>query len=143
MDRMSFKLLGIGGLAVTIVSAAILALSASPASAELRVCNKNYDDVYVAVGYARSGDWVSEGWYFIKSNECEVVMDKVRNRYYYFYAEEANGNGVWEGEYSFCIQDEVFEISGSEDCKSRGYERSGFFEADTGDDTDYTVNLNE
>jgi uncharacterized membrane protein len=143
MDRMSLRYFAFRGLAATIFAAVTMALLTSPASAELRVCNKNYEDVYVAVGYSASGEWVSEGWWLIESHECETVVDQVKNRYYYFYAEEANGKGTWDGEYSFCTQDEVFEIYGSENCKSRGLERTGFFETDTGDATDYTLNLEE
>ena len=35
----------------------------------------------------------------------------------------------------------MFTIKGIEDCVARGYERSGFFEVDTGEQKSWTVQL--
>jgi uncharacterized membrane protein len=37
----------------------------------------------------------------------------------------------------------MFTIRGIEDCVARGYERSGFFEVDTGEQKSWTVQLTE
>ena len=41
------------------------------------------------------------------------------------------------------FDDKEFTITGIEDCVARGYERSGFFEVDTGDQKSWTVQLTE
>jgi uncharacterized membrane protein len=40
-----------------------------------------------------------------------------------------------------CTRDKVFTIRGIEDCAGRGYQKTGFFEVDTGEETDWTVSL--
>jgi uncharacterized membrane protein len=42
-----------------------------------------------------------------------------------------------------CTRDKMFTIRGIEDCVARGYERSGFFEVDTGEQKSWTVQLTE
>ena len=42
-----------------------------------------------------------------------------------------------------CTRDETFTIFGVEDCLARGYERTGFFEIDTQNRTDWTLQLTE
>jgi uncharacterized membrane protein len=37
----------------------------------------------------------------------------------------------------------MFTIQGIEDCVARGYERTGFFEIDTGEQKNWTVQLTE
>ena len=40
-----------------------------------------------------------------------------------------------------CTRDKEFTIKGIEDCLARGYDRSGFFEIDTGEQRSWTVQL--
>ena len=42
-----------------------------------------------------------------------------------------------------CTRDDTFTIFGVEDCLARGYERTGFFEVDTQNRTDWTLQLTE
>ncbi len=42
-----------------------------------------------------------------------------------------------------CTRDETFTIFGVEDCLARGYERTGFFEVDTQNRSDWTLQLTE
>ena len=51
------------------------------------------------------------------------------------------GGGVWDGSVYMCTRDDAFTIFGVEDCLARGHERTGFFEIDTEDRTDWTVQL--
>ena len=39
--------------------------------------------------------------------------------------------------------DKAFTISGVQDCQTRGYKRSGFFEVDTNEEKDWTVRLTD
>ena len=42
-----------------------------------------------------------------------------------------------------CTQEKTFTIKGIEDCLKRGFERTGFFEIDTGEQRTWTVQLTE
>ena len=42
-----------------------------------------------------------------------------------------------------CSRDKEFTIRGIEDCLARGYDRTGFFEVDTGEQRAWTVQLTE
>ena len=42
-----------------------------------------------------------------------------------------------------CTRDKEFTIRGIEDCLARGYDRTGFFEVDTGEQRVWTVQLTE
>ena len=42
-----------------------------------------------------------------------------------------------------CTRDKEFTIQGIEDCLARGYDRTGFFEVDTGEQRSWTVQLTE
>ena len=40
-----------------------------------------------------------------------------------------------------CTRDKLFTIRGIKDCVTRGYQKTGFFEVDTGEELDWTVSL--
>ncbi len=40
-----------------------------------------------------------------------------------------------------CIRDKIFTIRGLDNCIERSYQKIGFFEVDTGEETDWTVSL--
>jgi hypothetical protein len=42
-----------------------------------------------------------------------------------------------------CTRDKEFTIRGIEDCLARGFDRTGFFEVDTGEQRAWTVQLTE
>ena len=42
-----------------------------------------------------------------------------------------------------CTRDKEFTIRGTEDCLARGYDRTGFFEVDTGEQRSWTVQLTD
>ena len=65
------------------------------------------------------------------------------SRFYYVYAIDYDQGGVWGGKASMCTRDKMFTIQGIEDCVARGFERSGFFEVDTGEQQSWTVQLTE
>ena len=62
-------------------------------------------------------------------------------RYYYIYALDADKGGSWGGKALICTRDKIFTIRGIENCSERGYQKQGFFEVDTGEETDWTVSL--
>ena len=57
---------------------------------------------------------------------------------------EAERGGEWRGKAYMCTRDREFRIEGRENCLVRGYDRTGFFEVDTGKDAkNWTVQLTD
>lgn len=114
------------------------------AKADLRLCNKTESKVGVAIGYKDKTDWITEGWWNLDSNSCEtLVPGALVSRYYYIYAIDYDQSGEWGGRAFMCTREKEFTIRGIEDCVARGFERTGFFEIDTGEQSSWTVQLTE
>ncbi|WP_417309440.1 DUF1036 domain-containing protein [Devosia sp.] len=108
----------------------------------LRVCNETANAVSVALGYKAPRGWQSEGWWVAGPRECQTVYNgRLDARYYYIFAADDIGGGVWDGTNFMCTRDETFTIFGVEDCLARGYERTGFFEVDTQNKSNWTLQL--
>lgn len=139
----------LAGLASTIATGTLwLAIfyfsTSADAWAELRLCNKTESHVGVAIGYREKADWVTEGWWNLPANSCEtIVPGPLVSRYYYIYAVDYDQFGEWGGRAFMCTREKEFTIQGIEDCVARGYERTGFFEIDTGEQASWTVQLTE
>lgn len=140
MKRQNFgrSVLGLGVLA-----ASMLGLAA-PAAADLKLCNTTSSRVGVAIGYKDEKGWVSEGWWNVASQTCEVLLKgTLVARYYYIHALDYDRGGEWGGKAFMCTADKAFTISGVQDCQGRGHKRSGFFEVDTNEEKDWTVRLTD
>ena len=123
---------------------AIFTFNGSPAKADLRLCNKTAAVVGIAIGYKGKGDWVSEGWWNIAAETCQIVVEgPLPARYYYLYGMDYEMGGEWSGTAHMCTTDKEFTIEGIGDCLARGYERTGFVEVDTQDQASWTVQLTE
>lgn len=137
------------GVPVKVAFAAFLAVlffsaSSDDARADLRLCNKTDSQVGIAIGYKDKADWVTEGWWNLASNSCEtLVPGSLVSRYYYIYAVDYDQFGEWGGRAFMCTREKEFTIRGIEDCVARGFERTGFFEIDTGEQSSWTVQLTE
>ncbi len=119
-------------------------LISSPARADFRMCNNTQSLVGVSIGYRTKKGWVTEGWWQIPPNTCEALIEgPLTSRYFYVYAEDADQGGQWRGPIFMCTSDKEFKINGIKDCFSRGYERTGFFEIDTGEQSNWMVRLTE
>lgn len=120
---------------------------AEPESGEgsLRVCNQTANPVSIALGYRAERGWQSEGWWVAGPSECKTVYsgDLEARRYYYLYAADDIGGGSWDGNVYMCTRDETFTIFGVEDCLARGYERTGFFEVDTQNRSNWMLQLTD
>jgi uncharacterized membrane protein len=119
---------------------------ASPEGEEgsLRVCNQTANPVSIALGYRAPNGWQSEGWWVAQPSECKTVYNgKLDARYYYIYAADDIGGGSWDGANYMCTRDETFTIFGVEDCLARGYERTGFFEIDTQNRSNWMLQLTD
>jgi len=113
-----------------------------PAAADLKLCNNTESRVGVALGYNDTRGWVSEGWWNINPNSCKTLLKgDLIARYYYIYAVDYDHAGTWGGKAILCTQDTEFVIRGNTNCAERGYDRQGFFEVDTAEQSDWTVSL--
>ena len=98
----------------------------------------------VAVGYKDADGWTTEGWWNLPSRSCETVLKgNLVARFYYVYAIDYDHGGEWMGQAYMCTRDKEFTIRGIGDCLARGYDRTGFFEVDTGEQRAWTVQLTE
>jgi len=129
---------------VAILCGMVLFASAGPAAADFRLCNNTGSRVGVAVGYKDADGWTTEGWWNLPSRTCETVLKgNLVARYYYVYAVDYDRGGEWMGQAFMCTRDKEFTIRGISDCLARGYDRTGFFEVDTGEQRAWTVQLTE
>ncbi len=114
------------------------------AFADLRLCNMTQSRVGVAMGYKDTQGWISEGWWNLKPNECETMLKgPLAARFYYVFAQDYDRGGEWGGKTFMCTRDKEFTIRGVEDCLARGFERTGFFEIDTGEQKNWTIQLTD
>jgi uncharacterized membrane protein len=131
-------------LAYGMLLAAAFALAAEPAKADFRLCNNTGNRVGIAIGYKENEGWTTEGWWNISARSCETVLrGSLVARFYYIYAVDYDRGGEWSGQAFMCTRDKEFTIRGTDDCLARGYDRTGFFEVDTGEQRSWTVQLTE
>jgi uncharacterized membrane protein len=117
---------------------------ATPAAADFRLCNNTGSRVGIAVGYKDNDGWTTEGWWNLSARSCETLLrGTLVARFYYIYALDYERGGEWSGQAFMCTRDKEFTIRGIDDCLARGYERTGFFEVDTGEQRSWTVQLTE
>jgi uncharacterized membrane protein len=126
-------------------AALVLGFFSTPAFADFHLCNNTGSRVGVAIGYKDSdGAWTTEGWWNLSARSCETLLKgTLVARYYYIYAIDYDRGGEWAGQAHMCTRDKEFTIRGTEDCLARGFDRTGFFEVDTGEQRAWTVQLTE
>ena len=124
--------------------AAAVAMFATPAAADLKLCNSTASRVGVAIGYQDKEGWSTEGWWNIASQTCETLLKgPVPSRFVYVHAVDYDRGGEWAGKNDMCTGEKSFTIRGVQDCTSRGYKSTGFFEVDTGDAKEWTIRLTD
>jgi uncharacterized membrane protein len=120
------------------------AMMAGPAAADFRICNITKSRIGLALGYKDAEGWATEGWWNLKAGECEMLLrGTLAARFYYVYAVDYDHGGEWSGQAFMCTRDKEFTIRGTNDCLARGFDRTGFFEVDTGEQQTWTVELTE
>ena len=123
---------------------AFLCLWSGPAAADFRLCNNTSSRVGIALGYKDAEGWTTEGWWNVSSRACETLLrGTLVARFYYIYALDYDRGGEWSGQAFMCSRDKEFTIKGTENCLARGFDRTGFFEVDTGEQRAWTVQLTE
>jgi len=140
-DPMRLRFAKLLRLAIPLIGALA---AAPPARAAFRLCNQTAGRVSVSLAYTDGKKWVSEGWWNLKPSDCDTLLEgPLAAEFYYGYAMDERG-GEWKGKAYMCTNDREFKIEGREDCFARGYERTGFFEVDTGKDAkNWTVQLTD
>jgi uncharacterized membrane protein len=134
----------VSALACAAFFVAVGTLAAGPALADFRLCNNTANRVGISVGYKENEGWTTEGWWNIPARSCETVLrGALVARFYYIYAVDYDRGGEWSGQAFMCTREKEFTIRGTDDCLARGYDRTGFFEVDTGDQPSWTVQLTE
>ncbi|GIK81743.1 MAG: membrane protein [Alphaproteobacteria bacterium] len=126
-------------------AAGLLATAAvEPAYADLRLCNNTSARVGISLGYKDNEGWVTEGWWTLNPRSCDTLLrGGLVARYYYIYGIDYDRGGEWSGQAFMCTRDKEFTIRGTHDCLARGFDRTGFFEVDTGEQRTWTVQLTE
>lgn len=129
---------------LTALAVIILCLWNNPAAADFRLCNNTSSRVGIALGYKDAEGWTTEGWWNISSRSCETLLKgALVARFYYIYALDYDRGGEWSGQAFMCSRDKEFTIKGTENCLARGFDRTGFFEVDTGEQRAWTVQLTD
>ena len=119
-------------------------MTASPAAADFRLCNNTGSRVGISVGYKDGDGWTTEGWWTLAARSCDTLLKgSLVARFYYIYAVDYDRGGEWSGQAFMCTRDKEFTIRGTQDCLARGFDRTGFFEVDTGEQQTWTVQLTE
>ena len=115
-----------------------------PARADFRLCNNTGSRVGIAIGYKDDEGWTTEGWWNVAGASCETLLrGALVARFYYIYAIDYDRGGEWSGQAFMCTREKEFTIRGTENCLARGYDRTGFFEVDTGEQRSWTVQLTD
>src|ERR1700730_9737159 len=123
---------------------AVMCLWNGSAAADFRLCNNTSSRVGIALGYKDAEGWTTEGWWTVSSRSCETLLrGTLVARFYYIYALDYDRGGEWSGQAFMCSRDKEFTIKGTENCLARGFDRTGFFEVDTGEQRAWTVQLTE
>ena len=131
-------------LSLAALFCAALGFWSTEARADLQVCNDTDSLTGVAIGYRGADDWVMEGWWRIPKGVCASLIEgDLASRYFYLFAEDAETGEQWRGPVFMCTSNKEFKIEGLKNCFARGYERTGFFEIDTGSQKNWQVRLNE
>jgi uncharacterized membrane protein len=144
LERVLLRLLGARVFVLACLLALPFTLTAAPAKADFRLCNNTSSRVGISVGYKENDGWTTEGWWNLTARSCETLLPgTLVARFYYIYAIDYDRGGEWSGQAFMCTRDKEFTIHGTSDCLARGYDRTGFFEVDTGEQPSWTVQLTE
>jgi uncharacterized membrane protein len=138
------RLFGVQTLIAGHLLALPLVMVPDPAAADFRLCNNTSSRVGISVGYKENEGWTTEGWWNLSARACETLLrGALVARFYYIYAIDYDHGGEWSGQAFMCTREKEFTIKGTADCLARGFDRTGFFEVDTGEQPSWTVQLTE
>jgi uncharacterized membrane protein len=123
---------------------ALLALLATPARADFRVCNKTHALINIAVGTDAGEVFKTQGWWVATPGSCATpIRGPLKSRYVYLYATDIDGVDLLAGTATMCIDRGKFTAFGVENCWRRGLQAVTFAEIDTLDSSDWTTFLTD
>ncbi len=137
---------------VSVVSAGMIScissfVFATPANADLTVCNRAGSKAFVALSYYSNGRTWSRGWLQLEPGKCGIGLGRVSNADIGVYAETRNGV-VESGDVRRCViwiqEQSTWQIKDADQqnrCKGKGREMKGFSVFRTGDSPDYTYEV--
>lgn len=103
-----------------------------PAQANFAVCNQSFDVINVAIGRDVNGEFQTDGWWTVGTNQCaNVIKEELETRYIYVFAQDVFGQPLLNGTTKMCVAREKFTIRGTENCWVRGHISARFIEVDT------------
>jgi uncharacterized membrane protein len=91
---------------------ALLPLVASSAAMQsnvrFKVCNDFPHDVFVAVAYQKSGRWISDAWWSVRSNTCRTIRTNdpktyIRGETNSYVMDGKRVHTEWGGDKAFCV----------------------------------------
>ncbi len=131
-------------LALLVFQSFVSLITTQPAKADFRLCNDTKSRIGVSLGFRQKEKWITEGWWQIPPDTCSSLLEgHLSSRFYYIYAEDADQGGQWRGDVFMCTDNREFRINGVEECFARGFQKTGFFEVDTGEKGSWMVRLTE
>jgi uncharacterized membrane protein len=137
-----------GGALVILVFAANLA-TATKAHAEYDLCNETSHVIRASIAYKSDGDYQSAGWFIVYPGFCRPVIDKplTQNTYYVHGRTIVSTTGApmhdWAGDEQFCVAENDFDITGSNNCEKRGYGTAYYNAVEVGRAKTWTTTFTE
>lgn len=129
-------------------AAAALLLGASPAAAQLAVCNRTLEPANVAVArdvappQAPEAEMQVEGWWTVGPNQCaNVVQGELGSRFLFVHVQDVLGRAMLDGPTPLCVAYGRFRHTSPPDCWPAGLIEAGFHEIDTLDSPRWTLFL--
>ena len=103
--------------------AALIALSAAPAWAELTLCNRTSYRMEAAIGLEKRANVATRGWFGLDPGQCRQVLDGTLDaEMVYLHARTPSVYGSaplpQNGQAEFCIRNAEFEIANARGCPS-------------------------
>ena len=88
---------------------------------------------------------MTEGWWNIAPRGCETLLQGPRSRRASIMSMRSTTTAAASGPAapSCAPASSEFTIRGVEDCLARGFDRTGFFEVDTGEQKSWTIQLTD
>lgn len=102
------------------------------APAGYTVCNEAKDQLLVALAQNDGGKAVSRGWWTVDPGACaKAITTPLSNEAVFLLAQRKAGGSLVTGPQRFCVAQAAFEISGAENCATRGLAEAGFARTQT------------
>ena len=100
---------------------------------EILFCNQVPEEsVFLAVGYKKQEQWMSQGWFLARSGRCYQLGTAVDGDVLYYMAYTSSKSQTWGGKTNFCISGKPFlhKIANlaSPECDKLGGQTVGFKE---------------